>query len=270
MIILLKDISDSDTILMVSDASGLPQDNGVIQIASEILTYTTIFMNTLYGCTRGIRSTSAASHLAGSEIFFIDSFTPASSGGSGIVNNGNIMELAFYATTGTTVSGQSGLLFDPNTNTFTLNDSDLVLDYPDNQSHTILIGRTGDSQLSISSSNFSIQHTTFDVDINNVTILKFNSEAIDGAVNTGIATFSGSENKPGYAFLDSYISGMWYSLNSVNFSVDGINTAVFDLNSNDGETRFMLYDVTADILQRVSIGDADSGGTGFRVLRIPN
>lgn len=37
-----------------------------------------------------------------------------------------------------------------------------------------------------------------------------------------------------------------------------------------GETDLRLWDVTANILQRVSIGIADSGGVGFRLLRIPN
>lgn len=36
------------------------------------------------------------------------------------------------------------------------------------------------------------------------------------------------------------------------------------------ETRFLLWDITAGSLVRVSRGAADSGGTGFRVLRIPN
>jgi len=44
----------------------------------------------------------------------------------------------------------------------------------------------------------------------------------------------------------------------------------FDSNATAGETRFMLWDVDTNTLQRVSVGAADSGGTGFKVLRIPN
>lgn len=84
MTILLKAINTSDTVLMFSGGFDLPQDDGVIQIESEIITYSTIYMSTMYGCTRAIRSTSAASHASGSTILFIDSFTPASGGGSGI------------------------------------------------------------------------------------------------------------------------------------------------------------------------------------------
>lgn len=36
------------------------------------------------------------------------------------------------------------------------------------------------------------------------------------------------------------------------------------------ETGMLLYDTDAGTLQRVTIGAADSGGTGFRVLRVPN
>lgn len=35
-------------------------------------------------------------------------------------------------------------------------------------------------------------------------------------------------------------------------------------------TRALIYDITAAALRRVTIGAADSGGVGFRVLRIPN
>lgn len=44
----------------------------------------------------------------------------------------------------------------------------------------------------------------------------------------------------------------------------------FDGNAGANETRFMLFDVTAGALVRVSRGAADSGGAGFRLLRVPN
>ena len=36
------------------------------------------------------------------------------------------------------------------------------------------------------------------------------------------------------------------------------------------QTRFMIYDVDNGTLERVSVGAADSGGSGYKVLRIPN
>jgi len=43
-----------------------------------------------------------------------------------------------------------------------------------------------------------------------------------------------------------------------------------DDNTTAGETPMLLLDITAGTMRRVSIGVADSGGVGFRVLRIPN
>lgn len=45
-------------------------------------------------------------------------------------------------------------------------------------------------------------------------------------------------------------------------SVDGSTTA--------GETPILLLDISKGTLQRVSIGASDSGGAGFKVLRVPN
>jgi hypothetical protein len=37
-----------------------------------------------------------------------------------------------------------------------------------------------------------------------------------------------------------------------------------------GTTRMYLYDVDNGTLEQVTVGAADSGGVGFKVLRIPN
>jgi hypothetical protein len=46
--------------------------------------------------------------------------------------------------------------------------------------------------------------------------------------------------------------------------------ARFDMSTTAGDTRFLIYDVDNATLERVTVGAADSGGTGFKVLRIPN
>jgi hypothetical protein len=43
-----------------------------------------------------------------------------------------------------------------------------------------------------------------------------------------------------------------------------------DGNTTAGETPLLLLDIDKGTLQRVSIGAADSGGTGFKLLRVPN
>lgn len=46
--------------------------------------------------------------------------------------------------------------------------------------------------------------------------------------------------------------------------------AQFDATASANNIRMSVWDVTAAALRRVTIGAADSGGAGFRVLRIPN
>lgn len=46
--------------------------------------------------------------------------------------------------------------------------------------------------------------------------------------------------------------------------------ARFDSSATATHTRFMVYDVDNGALERVTVGAADSGGAGFKVLRIPN
>lgn len=43
-----------------------------------------------------------------------------------------------------------------------------------------------------------------------------------------------------------------------------------DGNTTSGETPLLLLDIDKGTLQRVSIGASDSGGTGYKVLRVPN
>jgi len=56
-------------------------------------------------------------------------------------------------------------------------------------------------------------------------------------------------------------------LNIKNLSSDVLDT---DASVVAGDTRFFLYDVDNATLERVTVGIADSGGAGFKVLRIPN
>lgn len=54
------------------------------------------------------------------------------------------------------------------------------------------------------------------------------------------------------------------------FKVGATNVAKFDTSSAAGETRFWLYDEDNGTMERVTVGAADSGGVGFKLLRIPN
>lgn len=49
-----------------------------------------------------------------------------------------------------------------------------------------------------------------------------------------------------------------------------VDAARFDASTTATHTRFFLYDVDNATLERVTVGAADTGGAGFKVLRIPN
>lgn len=53
-------------------------------------------------------------------------------------------------------------------------------------------------------------------------------------------------------------------------SVDDGDIFKIDNNSTAGNTRMLIYDVNSGAAVRVSVGANDSGGTGYKVLRIPN
>ena len=57
---------------------------------------------------------------------------------------------------------------------------------------------------------------------------------------------------------------------SYHASGDGTASARFDGSVTAGTTRFLIYDVDNGALERVTVGAADSGGAGFKLLRIPN
>ncbi len=68
---------------------------------------------------------------------------------------------------------------------------------------------------------------------------------------------------------DFYLTGGGSS-NSIYVQADSATNLCRFHAGSAGETRFSVYDETAGSFRRVSIGAADSGGTGFRYLRIPN
>lgn len=55
-----------------------------------------------------------------------------------------------------------------------------------------------------------------------------------------------------------------------NTTTTGTESMRIDHTASAGFTRMQIFDVDNNQLERVSVGAADSGGTGFKVLRIPN
>lgn len=67
--------------------------------------------------------------------------------------------------------------------------------------------------------------------------------------------------------IGSHLTGGVVAINAGTGSSQAIK---MDDDSTAGNTRFFLYDVDNGQLERVTVGAADSGGSGYKVLRIPN
>ena len=81
----------------------------------------------------------------------------------------------------------------------------------------------------------------------------------------------GSSATPSITFnLDGDTGLFRPTTNQLSISAGGATAASFDASTTAGDTRFLIYDVDNGTLERVTVGAADSGGTGFKVLRIPN
>lgn len=96
-------------------------------------------------------------------------------------------------------------------------------------------------------------------------------------VNNQIAFDLSTDNKPTInigndleIYNDDGVSGCIDSANDFEIKKGGNDGIKVDSNSTAGNTRFMIYDVDNATLERVTVGVADSGGVGFKVLRIPN
>jgi hypothetical protein len=57
---------------------------------------------------------------------------------------------------------------------------------------------------------------------------------------------------------------------TINYQLELVDGARVDDTAVAGNTRLMIYDVDNAQLERVTVGATDSGGAGYKVLRIPN
>ncbi len=103
---------------------------------------------------------------------------------------------------------------------------------------------------------------------------------VAGTENTTVARFEALNNNRGYQVgtaADGAVNDAFVTHNAMQagfgghiWQVGGTEIARFDLSTTSGDTRFLIYDVDNGTVERVTVGAADSGGSGFKVLRIPN
>ena len=137
---------------------------------------------------------------------------------------------------------------------------------------------TGAAQSAITSLGTLTSLTTGAITLTAAAITRNTSDGADnsyieicggGGVGTdrGAAiVFNGNENGGVLILYSGGIAGSYVKV------VDVGNTEVarFDDSAVAGNTRLMLYDVDNATLERVTVGAAESGGAGYKLLRIPN
>jgi hypothetical protein len=94
---------------------------------------------------------------------------------------------------------------------------------------------------------------------------------VPGGSGAGISTEIASTTNPTVVSnVQDFTTGMGGTAGTVSLISDAEESARVDDDTTAGNTRFLLYDVDNGQVERVSVGIADSGGAGFKVLRIPN
>lgn len=302
--ILLKSVNSSDNTFDVTSDASLPASNGLLKIESEEITYTDNYMGTLYGVVRGANSTSAASHTRGVSLSIID-FYSASGGGSSfplVAPDGSAAAPSYNFTDAPT----TGMYYDPGTDP----DSPGLAFTTEGVLRFIISGINGQTKLDSSQLLFLQKNGTqsdpalrigdandvglFAATANTLGIECAGGEFVRIGQNSGqsgitinsadtdsrIFNVDGVLDRPAYTFSSDHSIGMWSSnvgqiviqatsMVSILAAADN-ESGRFDDSATAGDTRFMLWDVDSGVLQRVTVGANDSGGTGFKVLRIPN
>ena len=94
-----------------------------------------------------------------------------------------------------------------------------------------------------------------------------NNVYLAGFIQTG----DGTTAAPSHSFDSDPDTGMFRVASNVVALVTGANErGRFDGGAGAATTGFHVYDVDNTALERVSVGIADSGGAGFKLLRIAN
>ena len=98
---------------------------------------------------------------------------------------------------------------------------------------------------------------------------------IENSINAYISFLTGSASIGGLLFgtaADNDAGGVLYdnNANNLSFRVEAVISAQLDDDATAGNTRLLIYDVDNATLGRVSVGAADSGGAGYKLLRILN
>jgi hypothetical protein len=211
-------------------------------------------------------------------------FTEFSSGGlSGLGSTDNAL-VRTDGTGGNTAQGSSATLSDAGNLTL----PSVSLNYLDNKSGSGIVMESYTGQFRINSFNgllelygngvprMMVSHNSYDIYCGNgATDATPSASTVQGTGGNG-SNVAGADLKiaggkgtgtGGGGSVKIQTAPAGSSGSSLNSLVDA---GEFDDDTTAGNTRFLLWDVTAGTLKRVSLGAADSGGTGYKVLRVAN
>lgn len=104
-------------------------------------------------------------------------------------------------------------------------------------------------------------------------ILTIGPDAVSAQPFIRIQAADGGAGSAGFAFTNDSSTGLYRpAAATLAVTVNGVQTAQLDKADTDTHTTLLVLVNRAAVktLDRVTIGAADSGGVGFRVLRVPN
>jgi len=144
-------------------------------------------------------------------------------------------------------------------------------------SNILSVGKTvtdsGTQNMIINGANDGFQEITgrFVAHPNNVPVLFRKADDSAGSGTSGQFLMDSSDNLN----IQNYVTGNYINIDQtgtgfIQMAVNGAASARVDASTTATHTRFLIYDVDNATLERVTVGAADSGGVGFKVLRIPN
>lgn len=103
-------------------------------------------------------------------------------------------------------------------------------------------------------------------------IFTYAGDTLLAGIATDIIHTAGFITKNSFILGDLGNNFMYIEQNADGFQflVGGVEVARFNGATTAGSTRFLIYDVDNGTLEHVTVGAPDSGGSGYKVLRIPN
>jgi hypothetical protein len=243
---------------------------GIIQIGSEKISYTNLTDLDFLGCTRGYAGTTAVSHNKGVYINFVSVIPTVATdvtslhadteanlvGDVTLLSGTNVtlsqvgQEITIDAAGGGGVSNPMASDLDAGTNDIT-NLGSLQL----NDDAPLFLDTASNASFNFDQTNFAFVLTSG------------GSPVSIGPLGAGHSVDIVTDVSYAGDFAAITISSLAKRMDVYSDVGDILR---LDSSITAGETRMLVWDVDNATLSRVSVGADDSGGTGYKVLRIPN